>query len=271
MSDQWMAIRQLVGTVVTTVRGEEFTLDAVDEQSTSRAISLTPHRTGQSRSIPRADVEKAFAYLETGEPISPSRLQSAEVSTHHATYVAAILRALSSAPKTMLGESTALQERTPPMSTLGESTIASDLWHWEGAVQEQLAAHLSREGWTVERTSNTASREQGIDILLTKASRRLIVEVKGFPSTVYERGPKRGQAKPTHPANQARQWFSHALLSVLSYRGTTTDEVAIGIPDSGTYRNLLEKTKEPLRILGIGVYIVYSNGSVERFLNHERG
>jgi hypothetical protein len=153
-----------------------------------------------------------------------------------------------------------------------QSTIGASHgeWFWEGNVQARLAEHLQREGWTVMHASNTAQRAQGIDLLLEQGGRRLIVEVKGYPSSVYERGPKQGQSKPTNPPNQARQWFSHALLSAMSYYGTTPDEVAVAFPDFGTYRKLLEKTRDPLLRLGIGVYFVSETGTIERVLDHLR-
>lgn len=154
------------------------------------------------------------------------------------------------------------------MQTTSIAGASHGEWFWEGNVQERVAEYLQRQGWTLLSSSNTATRVQGIDLLLAQDDRRLIVEVKGFPSGVYERGPNQGQPKPTHPANQARQWFSHALMSVLSYHGTTRDEVAMAFPDFGTYRNLLEKMVLPLRQLGIGLYFVVEDGTVTSVLDH---
>lgn len=141
-------------------------------------------------------------------------------------------------------------------------------WHWEGHIQARIAEYIQHEGWTLVHAADTATKAQGIDLLFTKGTRRLIAEVKGYPSTVYERGPKQGQTKPTAPANQARQWFSHALLAALIYCGTTNDEVALAFPDFGAYRALLEKTSNPLNQLGIGIYFVRSDGSVQPVLDH---
>jgi hypothetical protein len=52
----------------------------------------------------------------------------------------------------------------------------------EAAVQAQLVTHLAREGWHIQRVADTATREQGIDVLATKPGRTLAVEVKGWPS-----------------------------------------------------------------------------------------
>ena len=65
-----------------------------------------------------------------------------------------------------------------------------DDWVWEGRVQDALVAHLLAQGWSIEQTSDTASRERRIDVLASRQNRRLTVEVKGFSSTGYARGEK---------------------------------------------------------------------------------
>jgi hypothetical protein len=80
-------------------------------------------------------------------------------------------------------------------------------------VQAAIVEHLQREGWTIEREADTASHEPGIDVLASKDGRRLAVEVKGFPSARYARGPKAGQPQPKPRTLQARHWFSEALLT----------------------------------------------------------
>ena len=64
-------------------------------------------------------------------------------------------------------------------------------WFWEGNVQAALADYLTTAGWTVLTTADTEVKEAGIDILLEKGKRLMAVEVKGYPSTVYDHGPKR--------------------------------------------------------------------------------
>ncbi len=72
-------------------------------------------------------------------------------------------------------------------------------WYWEGNVQSSLARHLRIAGWTLTSAADTASKEQGTDLVLSKGDRTLLIEVKGFPTTVYESGPLVGQPKPTVP------------------------------------------------------------------------
>ncbi len=140
---------------------------------------------------------------------------------------------------------------------------------WEGAVQEAMAAWLVADGWSVDRTADTATRERGIDILATKDERTLAVEVKGYPTTTYARGEKKGLPKPTQPTNQARQWFAHALLTaVLTPAGHPDVEVALAFPDMPRFRSLIERSEWALRRLGTGIYLVREDGSVERVLDH---
>ena len=123
------------------------------------------------------------------------------------------------------------------------------VWHWEGNVQSTLADHLTATGWTVTATADTESKEPGIDLIAKRDGRWLAIEVKGFPTTTYEHGERRGQAKPTPPANQARQWFSHALLSMMLLRHKRPDaEIAIALPAFDTYRSLIQRTETSFRL-----------------------
>jgi hypothetical protein len=141
-------------------------------------------------------------------------------------------------------------------------------WFWEGNVQEMLADHLESEGWEVLLKSDSRRRSQGYDLLVMKGSRRLAIEVKGYPSTEYRDPAKQGKTKPTQPQTQARHWFSHALLSAFSYYRTTDHEVAVAFPDFGTYQNLLEKTRRGFEQLGIGAFFVREDGCVYSAIEH---
>ncbi len=136
-------------------------------------------------------------------------------------------------------------------------------------MQAAIVEHLQREGWTIEREADTASHEPGIDTLASKDGRRLAVEVKGFPSARYARGPKVGQPKPTPQTLQARHWFGEALLaSVLTPSKLGRTEVALGLPDMLRYRKLIEQARWALERLAIGIYLVEEGGAVERLHDH---
>lgn len=142
-------------------------------------------------------------------------------------------------------------------------------WFWEGHVQDALAVHLTSEGWNVREAADTESKAPGIDLLATKDHRWLAIEVKGYPNSTYDHGSKRGQPKPTQPASQARQWFSHALLGMMLLRDKRPDaEIAICFPRYKTYENLIARTKVSFDLLGFGVYFVEETGAVELKLEH---
>ena len=142
-------------------------------------------------------------------------------------------------------------------------------WHWEGHVQEVLEIHLRTNGWTVTEVADTEAKAPGIDLVATRDGHWLAVEVKGYPSTTYDHGPNRGQPKPTQPANQARQWFSHALLGMMLMRDKRPDaEIAIAFPDYPTYRKLIQRTRWSFNLLGFGVYFVTETRAVELAIPH---
>lgn len=142
-------------------------------------------------------------------------------------------------------------------------------WSWEGHVQAALAKHLEADGWSVRSTANTELKAPGIDLLAEKGHRWLAVEVKGYPNTTYDHGPKQGLPKPTQPTNQARQWFSHALLGMMLLRHRRPDaEIAICFPDFQTYRSLAERTRLSFELLGFGVYFVEPDGRVRLDVPH---
>lgn len=136
-------------------------------------------------------------------------------------------------------------------------------WFWEGSIVAALCKHLMRQGWSIEHIADTKTREAGIDLLARKDDRLLMVEAKGYPSAVYQSGPKIGQRKPTRPANQARNWYSKVLMAaILRQAEHPADTVAIALPAFITYLTLVEKTRHALDKLGIFVLIVAETGQV---------
>lgn len=136
-------------------------------------------------------------------------------------------------------------------------------WHWEGNVQVMLRRFLEGENWKIKRFADTESKESGIDLEAAKGGRELLFEVKGYPTTVYDHGPDRGQFKATPPSSQARQWYSHALLKMMLLREQHPGkEVALCFPDFLTYRRLIAGTCSSLQALDVAVYLVTENGDV---------
>jgi hypothetical protein len=78
-----------------------------------------------------------------------------------------------------------------------------------------------------------------------------------------------GLPKPTQPTNQARQWFSHALLGMMLLRNRRPDaEIAICFPNFKTYESLIARTHLSFELLGSGVYLVSESGSTRLQIPH---
>jgi hypothetical protein len=146
----------------------------------------------------------------------------------------------------------------PPAHSSGEQE-----WAWEGNVQSRVAAHLAATGWSIIRVADTAQRERGVDIIAGRDGQRLLVEVKGWPSTTYARGERAGQPKPTQPTLQATHWFAEGLTTLIRRRTEPRSPLALALPDMPRYRTLLGEAGWALDRLGIIVFLVSEQGNVE--------
>lgn len=145
----------------------------------------------------------------------------------------------------------------------GADTDPAKPWSWEGIVVRAVTSFLTARGWSIEAIANTETGEPGADIKATKSERVLIVEVKGYPSKTYERGPRKGQPKRTNPATQARHWFAEALLTALLRQAANRQHhVAIAFPEFAVYTKLLTRVTESLKLLGLIVLLVQESGTV---------
>lgn len=162
-----------------------------------------------------------------------------------------------------------LVEQTLPLSgkvKVDVSTSHSDRpadWFWEGNVVDSLVAHFIREGWTIVRCADTASREHGPDIEAERDGEVLLVEAKGYPSSQYRDPARAGEKKPTNPSLQAQHWFSHALLKgVRLQSGYPHAIVVLAFPDFPRYRALVGEISGSLKKLGLRIAFVDESGSV---------
>jgi hypothetical protein len=142
---------------------------------------------------------------------------------------------------------------------------ADDDWAREGNVQSRLVTHLAGADWRILSVADTARREQGIDIVAERDGARLLVEVKGWPSTTYARGERAGQPKPTQPTLQAAHWFASGLTTLIRRGGSTGVRLALALPDKRRYRGLLGEVGWALERLDITVYLVAADGSVQKW------
>jgi hypothetical protein len=162
---------------------------------------------------------------------------------------------------------TATQDADPPSSDTHPARHgAPAAWDWEGNVQAAVVRHLAAEGWRITRVADTAARERGADIEADRDGERLVVEVKGYPSTVCQSGAKLGQPKPTAPSVHARHWFAGAVLSGLLHLGDAADRtVVLAFPDAATYRELARRTLTPRMTTGgrgLTIWFVDHSGAV---------
>jgi Holliday junction resolvase-like predicted endonuclease len=159
-----------------------------------------------------------------------------------------------------------------PLGVAGHSKRESAEWarlSGSGKVNivAAVAKHLARAGWTIEHTADTASSQAGIDILARKAGEVLAVEVKGYPSKYYERGPNKGEPKRANLGAQARHWYAEALFSaVLRKCDNPTYQVAIAFPEFPIYTSLAHRTRDALRRLDLITFFVKQSGEVVHHL-----
>lgn len=166
----------------------------------------------------------------------------------------------------------ATAEPPPTLSSSDTPVAASADWRWEGNVQAAVVRHLAAEGWTIHRVADTSSRERGVDIDAARGGERLLVEVKGYPSATYLRGPKEGTRKSTGAPLQARHYFAGALLSGMLMRADQPSaRVALALPDVETYRHLAARTSTPLTDAGVEVWLVSSGGTVKMLVGSDGG
>jgi hypothetical protein len=151
----------------------------------------------------------------------------------------------------------------PPGSIAGPSAGAVEDDHTEAAVQARLVAYLVRRGWRVHRVADTASREQGVDIVANDGRRTWAIEVKGYPSHRYADPRREDQIKPTNPSVQARHWYAAAVLKAILTRDEHPEyQIAIAFPDMPTYRSLHRRTRRSLNDLTMVTFFIAPDGDV---------
>ena len=107
-------------------------------------------------------------------------------------------------------------------------------WYWEGNTQAKVVDFLVRDGWTIRRVVDTASRERGKDIESERDGTTLWVTVKGFPDPTAK----------THPSVQAGHWFAGALFDVICWREEDpAARIAVALPMFERYQALRERTR----------------------------
>ncbi len=88
-------------------------------------------------------------------------------------------------------------------------------WFYEGQVSKKLVEYLKNNGFKILKDNSDNIRVKGEDIIANQEGQNEIIEVKGYPTTFYTSGTKKGLPKKTKPKLQAKHWFSEALISTI--------------------------------------------------------
>jgi hypothetical protein len=149
------------------------------------------------------------------------------------------------------GVSVAVKTSTSALRESAAPAEGGRPWYWEGNVQRKIVEYLKANGWTVLSEADTASRQQGKDIVASDPRGQLLwVTVKGFPE----------RTKNT----QARHWFAGAHHDLARYRNEGKEALlAMGLPHGfKTYEGLIKRDDAVRRFLGYRVYWVRADGTV---------
>jgi hypothetical protein len=146
-----------------------------------------------------------------------------------------------------------------------EAAASAKPWCWEGNVVRALVAQLTQCGWTIKAVADTATGASGEDIVAVRDGQTLVIEAKGYPSKVYERGLRAGQPKRTNPRTQAKHWVAEALLTAILRSNDQVTQVAIAFPEFDVYTKLLTRIEGAIARLGLMVLLVTESGSVRAF------
>lgn len=126
-------------------------------------------------------------------------------------------------------------------------------WFWEGNVQQAVVNYLESQKYTILQAVNTASHQQGKDIITESSGGLLWITVKGYP-----KGTTR-----THPTVQAGHWFKEALFDIVRYRGEDAEvALAIALPDFPRYRRLTYKVSWFQPVARFSYFWVNEDGTV---------
>lgn len=150
-------------------------------------------------------------------------------------------------------------------SASARPATGSDEWHTEANVQAALVTAIAAEGWRILSVANTATKEQGVDVIAARDGKTIGVEVKGFPSRSYADPARAGEVKRTSPSTQAGHWYAQAVLAAMRLRSKEREwSSVIALPDFQRYRDLYAETAASLAAAGIDVWWVDEKGAVER-------
>lgn len=147
---------------------------------------------------------------------------------------------------------TNLPERSAPTPRVAAAGLLS-----EDAVVRAVMAHLEADGWAIE--SFALSHQHGDDIVAVRRAEKLIVEAKG-------EGSSRLGSRRHGLAFNRNQVGTHVSVAIVRAMRTTSQggaHAAIALPSNALHRAEVARVAPALHLMGVGVYWVTSEGSVE--------
>lgn len=129
----------------------------------------------------------------------------------------------------------------------------------ENDVIDVVCSLLKNKGYDILQKLTT--KQQGDDIIAYKSGKRLFIEAKGETSSDKE---SKRFGKPFE-SSQVKVHVAEAVykaIEVLNRNNNKEERSGIALPDNKHHRQLIERVKGTLDILGIAVFWVSKNGSV---------
>jgi hypothetical protein len=128
----------------------------------------------------------------------------------------------------------------------------------ENDIVKLLSDYLKNKGYQIQQS--LATTQKGIDIIARNENHTLYIEAKGETSSMQHTN----RFGSGFDAKQIKSHVSRAILTsmiVLQQKlaGPKT-RAGIALPDTPGHRELIAKVSDPLRTMGIKVFLVSGNG-----------
>jgi hypothetical protein len=144
-----------------------------------------------------------------------------------------------------------IQHVSPVEHKLENNLPKFSYWFWEGNVQAKVVEYLVTQNYQITSQADTASHQQGIDIIAERNDISLWVSVKGYP---------KGTEK-TNPSVQAAHWFKQVIFDMIEYRERDKGALlAVALPDYPRYHSLAKKILWLKPVANFSYFWVNENG-----------
>jgi hypothetical protein len=141
----------------------------------------------------------------------------------------------------------------PNVNRSQDALPKNEHWFWEGNVQSKVISYLAIQGYQIRSVADTASHQQGIDIIAERDGKQLWVSVKGYPQ----------ETDRTPSSMQAGHWFKEAVFDIVEYHERDKNvSLALALPDFPRYRNMANKITWLKPVANYTYYWVNESGQV---------